>query len=261
MEHRHHNRTILLWILLSLLLLAIVQPAASSDNDDDGEEQQLTPTPSTTVKAAAQEEAPFRDWWYLHGILAALAWGIAAPIAILTAFLGRRRNNWFAIHQTANMANAGLTLLAFLTAIKAMWLNQQRFHFWVADRFNRAHCMIGLVLVVLTTIQVTGGLLRPHKTTTTTTTSAMNKNTTTTATARQLWEYGHRCLGWILALTAIGWQVPSGIQIAITKWEETPRLLLPLYAMIWIAIVVWVGWRKTSQRLRNGYSEVPNTVS
>ncbi len=96
-----------------------------------------------TNAASATDEAhrndPDRNWWIIHGTLAFLAWGAAAPLAVFVALLRRLVGDplWFNIHWIANTVCVLLTLIAFACAVFAMSRKPNPHHYQKpASKFN-----------------------------------------------------------------------------------------------------------------------------
>ena len=108
--------------------------------------------------------------WIGHGVCAVLAWGILVPLAIgasmirkvLVKVFGLSHDAWFQIHRALNLTAGMLTMLAFWLAVRAInngtVPGADPCHFGCGVTHRR----IGLVIFMLTIIQVNNGIWRPR---------------------------------------------------------------------------------------------------
>jgi hypothetical protein len=91
-----------------------------------------------------------------HGFFAILAWGLASPLAVSVAwFRTLVPTSWIYIHVFFNASTFILTFLAFLIAVGGVAASDR------SDHFSKLHHFMGLILMVVVTVQVLNGFLRP----------------------------------------------------------------------------------------------------
>lgn len=163
---------------------------------------------------AGAEELVINDYyalWRAHGACAFAAWGVLTPIAVaaslLQAFVFPEKLNgalWFQIHRAFNSLTFALTVVAFALAVSG-YQQTGRAH------FNAAHQIAGLVIFIAVTLQVLGGIFRPHappKEGAGQGQGGPHKKTQT----RFVWEVLHKSMGY--GILAVGfWQIQSGIKL------------------------------------------------
>ena len=101
---------------------------------------------------------PFEQYWRAHGILMGLAWGLFAPVAIVSAVCRRLipgNGTWYKIHRTMNSLCFIFTVIGFAVAVAA-------FNGAGIDHFQFRHHQIGLTMFIVVIFQVVGGARRPH---------------------------------------------------------------------------------------------------
>ncbi len=105
-----------------------------------------------------------KNFWNAHGVLAAVAWGILAPLGIGASLLRHYLTSdrlpagfWFRIHQSFMLLVCILTIIAFSFAVVAIQRQGNQQHFKQVK-----HRTTGLVITILVCVQVFGGLIRPH---------------------------------------------------------------------------------------------------
>ena len=177
--------------------------------------------------------------WTAHGILAFLAWGICAPLAITAAvlrdldlaplwnilpccddveekylFKSFLAKFWLYTHAGLNSLNYVFTVVAFSIAVNTF---SREMH----SHFDHAHSQIGLTIIVLLSFQVMGGFLRPSK---------ENKST-----LRTTWESIHHLLG--VALFVMGvYQLYSGLSYYRDRYGEVSSVL---YVVMGLLVFLW----------------------
>jgi hypothetical protein len=103
-------------------------------------------------------ESPNKTIWKTHGIMAALAWGVFAPLGIAASLLRsfiRGHGVWFMIHRGFMGLCVIFTIIAFSLAVYAIGDVQ-------GQHFSITHQKVGLSVFVIALFQVLGGIFRPH---------------------------------------------------------------------------------------------------
>ena len=100
----------------------------------------------------------YDQYWKVHGILMALAWGFFAPVAIVSAICRRLipgEGVWFQIHRFVNVLCCILTIAGFGVAVAA-------YSGAGIPHFSGTHQRIGVTIFIIVLLQVLNGMLRPH---------------------------------------------------------------------------------------------------
>lgn len=145
-----------------------------------------------------------------HGFLAAIAWGILAPIAVGNS-LGRhlipKAGLWFQIHRALNVLVLIMTIIAFAIVVTAVQKSRKDpRHFEPAPGVINKHRTVGLVVFLLAIIQVIGGVMRPRLPEK----DEDGKLKESKSYVRKIWESVHKLSGF--GLLAMAWyQVHSGL--------------------------------------------------
>ena len=189
--------------------------------------------------AQAQEvKVPNMTAWLVHGILAFVAWGVLIPTAINSSLFRRMLPNindkdgsaavatpssmWFNLHRALNTIAFALFIALFSIAV-AVTAKEGGNHF-----FN-SHEKVGLIMFILTTLQVVSGIFRPHLPPP----ESVDEEKTI---ARKGWEGGHRLLG--VGLLACGfWQMQDGIKLYVMKYSISEDNESKVVIAYW----VWIG--------------------
>jgi hypothetical protein len=149
---------------------------------------------------AAAIQLRAQNLWRAHGVFAALAWGLFAPMAIGASVLRKLfpDGTWFKLHQGLAGLVTIFTLVAFVLAVVA--INKDG----VGNHFDPQypHRLVGLIVFILVIVQSMGGNFRPP------TPQAGEKKTF----ARAFWEKGHRVIALALLAMAL-YQIHTGIMI------------------------------------------------
>jgi len=159
--------------------------------------------------------------WVVHGWLAAIAWGVMCPLAILAGLFRKYipgEGMWFQIHRILQTLVIVLTIASVAVAIAA--LNKETPARLSANHFSvdfaDGHRLIGLVVLIAGIVQVVNGVLRPHLPPKPEPNDAEEGNNDTPpqaaekSSARKLWDVLHRLLG--VGLLALTWyQIQLGI--------------------------------------------------
>jgi hypothetical protein len=162
-----------------------------------------------------------------HGIFAAAAWAIFAPLAIGASLLRRvfissdLPSLWFRLHMSLNLMVFILTTFAFAFAVRAISLTADARHFQ-----DIRHRKTGLFVMIILFVQTMSGLLRPHpphpKTNDEEETDGDKEPEQALprkSRARVAFEVGHRVLGFFLLFFA-WWQVQSGLKLYSSDFDE-----------------------------------------
>ncbi|MES1907639.1 MAG: hypothetical protein MHM6MM_000720 [Cercozoa sp. M6MM] len=80
-----------------------------------------------------------------------MAWIFFVPVAVFAAML--RRKNWFRAHKFCIASAFTCTIVALVLSVTAT----------TGAHFKHLHGVLGLCVIILAFLQVTTGLLRPHK--------------------------------------------------------------------------------------------------
>ena len=121
-------------------------------NDCDG---------NVLIDVNAQGDESGKKWtnratFAAHGFFAFLAWGLASPLAVSAAwFRTLIPTSWIYIHVFFNASTFMVTFLAFWIAVGGVAASDE------TDHFSKLHHFMGLILMVLVTVQVLNGFLRP----------------------------------------------------------------------------------------------------
>jgi hypothetical protein len=194
--------------------------AASLVTDDEKSASALTMT--------QQQSKSTKNAWMVHGIFAALAWGLFAPIAISAAVLRDLpikkypfkdfiAKFWLYAHAGLNSLNYLFTIVAFSLAVN----NTSR---EMDEHFDMKHPKMGLSIFILVSFQVVGGFLRPS-----------NK---TKSTLRKAWEVIHHLLGITLFVLGV-YQLYTGLSIYRDRYSGSSVAYGVLYIVLGILVTVF----------------------
>jgi Eukaryotic cytochrome b561 len=108
------------------------------------------------------DEASYRTYWKVHGLLMAISFGVLVPIAIGSSLLRHvlkltNKGLWFQIHRFVMGVAALCVVCGFAVAVVAINKDGDE-----AEHFEEGHSSIGLVIFVLVLVQALTGILRPH---------------------------------------------------------------------------------------------------
>lgn len=190
-----------------------------------------------------ETEKPYRNYWMIHGIFLAMAWGVCAPLGIGASLLRnviqeKFGENWFYMHYYLNMLALLFTLVGFMIAVAATALEGDK-HFT-----SNTHTKAGLSIMILAVAQALAGYFRPpaskkkvqedpayanetgkgsngtdddqsHEV-------VLNQNDEQEppSTTRRVWEVCHR-LGGMILLGLAWYNCDSGIQKQVDEWEDS----------------------------------------
>ena len=199
------------------------------------------------AKVVAEQQSAL---WTSHAVLAGLAWGVLAPLAVSASWvrdLLPAGGVWYRTHLYANALASLLTVVAFGVAVGAYW-ESGRPHF-----AGGTHQSMGLAMMVLLFGQVLFGLLRPpaapmakappeasHSTEAFPNEGSekdgvekppamVEAKAPSKPLLRVMWEVGHRANG--VALLGCGfWQCHSGLLAYQRKFSESGASPVGLWA-------------------------------
>ena len=167
-----------------------------------------------------------------------IAFGLAMPFAVVSAWL---RNllptTWIYLHVYGNLISLCCTVIAVITAVSLV----------ETDHFTEPHHIIGLILLLFTSVQVWFGLFRPAREM-----GENNDNTFShwsTMTKRVKWFIMHRFFGIIILIFGI-YQVRCGLIIFAEEFgTEDQSFVFSLFVTI-STIVVGGVWTLTQVKKR-----------
>jgi hypothetical protein len=128
---------------------------------------------------------------WLHIICMGSAWGLILPWGVSIANRSRNVNKdthpggWFWLHKNLQYTGWFIQLLGFIFVL--IYVSNNSAH------FSNPHTIIGLVVVILGTLQPLNAYFRPHT----------PKLGETKSKNRQLWEYLHKGSGWIAVVVGM----------------------------------------------------------
>lgn len=222
-------------------------------------EQSLQGMTIQTTKVKSNKSA-----WLAHGLMAFLAWGILAPMAISTAILrdlclpkvparlkgliSKLQENWLIIHISLNTLVCAITMLVFTVAV--LNINHENGY-----HFGYAHSNMGLAMFILSFNQVLAGYLRPSPNVTVPKNGEENNTTEGNGedgidnengeeqhqvlpmktTIRQAWELFHNVLGIALFLFGV-WQMYEGIELYHMRYANSSVGAVFAFYILWMAI-------------------------
>lgn len=171
---------------------------------------------------------PNMSAWLAHGILAFVAWGVLIPFAINSSLFRSLLPNqgssslWFNLHRAFNTTAFALLIALFSIAV-TVTAKEGRQH------FINNHEKVGLFIFIMTTLQVGGGVFRPHLPPP----GSIKEEKTT---VRKRWEGGHRLSG--VALLSCGfWQMQEGFKLYVIKYAVSEDIERKVVIAYW----VWIG--------------------
>lgn len=186
---------------------------------NDDKEVEVEYGQADNIYDTSKEDVPSRKLWKIHGVLAALAWAIATPFAVLSSVFRSKFSGdgqWFKAHTTFNIVGLFLTLAAAGIAFKTIG-KEEKVH------LSSPHHIVGLLLVIFTLVQFIGAALRPKA---------------VKSIKRRKWEYFHKILAHVLLFMSI-YQIVSGLSIYSMYYGVWN--LFPVY-LVWIAIVLLLAF-------------------
>jgi hypothetical protein len=162
--------------------------------------------------------------WLAHGVMAFLAWGVCTPLAVQSALLRDllpKGPIWFNIHRALNTLSYALFIALFALAIAYVQKEGDK-------HFNGAHERMGLAMFILATVQILGGVFRPH----------LPEAGDVKSVLRKGWEASHRAIG--VALLACGfWQMRVGIELYAVKYnvDESEEDTFGIVYWVWVGLM------------------------
>ncbi len=170
------------------------------------------------IPSSTNSAKPFKKHLFVHGIAGIIAFGILIPIAILSVRLRKwldcttfgKSKTWFVVHSSLMSLSFILVVPIFALAVNIR-IKKGSAH------FQGSHEIIGVLLLVLITIQLLLGILRPRKkvdiyghVTDDENMRPKNDAQDISSTRRKQWKRVHTVLG-ILTLTLGIYQICSGL--------------------------------------------------
>jgi hypothetical protein len=233
----------------------LINPEAASLTDDH---EAIVSDAMTLVQ---QQTKSTRNAWVAHGILAFLAWGVCAPMAISAAVLRDLdlaplwnklpfsnaveekylfkeflAKFWLYTHAGLNSLNYLFTLVAFSVAVNTTSREMD-------DHFDDTHPRMGLSIFILVSFQVLGGFLRPSK--------------EIKSTLRKAWESLHHILGVSLFVLGV-YQLYTGLSMYRERYSGINSILyilLGLLVFLWACIILGGSLYKLILQIRGGQKE------
>jgi hypothetical protein len=185
--------------------------------------------------------------WLAHGVMGFLAWAVLVPISVSVSLFRDRFPQgplWFNLHRSFNATAYLLLIILFSIAVK-----------YTPQDFSSRHGRIGLTMLILTTIQMVRGIIRPRLTY-----PGSDKEKTMW---RKGWEAGHRFLGALLLLLGFS-QMSSGIKLFSTKYsvsESNESKVMIMYWMWVVAIFATIVVGVWHSKIRKPTSNEPSFAS
>ena len=167
-------------------------------------------TANSDAEEAVTIENDSSNAWKIHGILAGLAWAVATPLAIVSSMfrsMWKEDKTWFRAHLCLNFVSLILTITSVILAVM-VFIQKGRPH------FTHPHHVIGIVVLILTFIQVINGILRP-------TAGSINSPQ---SKRRVSWQYAHKFMGISTFILSV-FQIFSGIWLnkrLYMAWDWSP---------------------------------------
>lgn len=151
------------------------------------------------------DKVVYKTAWTFHGIFGTMAFALFLPISVSSAFLRQLLpTSWIYLHAYGNLLTLAFTLICAFIAITTFSSSGN-------SHFTESHHKIGLSLLILASIQVLNGLLRPNP---------------FEEKQRRLWIVFHRVLG--TAILCLGlFQVGDGLNMFAEDYNSVN--LAPLY--------------------------------
>jgi cytochrome b561 len=201
------------------------------------QEGQLASSAVTPAAAAVLLEIDDKKGLFkAHGVLAILAWGVLAPLAVANSMCRHwipGQGLWFQLHRGMNILVLLFTIVSFVLVVRAMneTSGDNANHFQARKGAIGKHHTIGLVVMILVVVQSIAGILRPH-------TPAKGERP---SAIRVLWEYGHRLCG--MAMLAMGWyQCHSGLVLYAERFVNEKDYTEAFWAVtVTIMLVAFSG--------------------
>ena len=195
---------------------------------------------ATGANPAAQGLSRLEGLQVSHGTLMLCGWGLLLPLGVASAKLGKHRGPlWFKAHRTLQVTGLALALGGFIIAVST-------FNVFEADypAANKAHGILGLIVMSLGLAQPLNAFVRPHKV-----------QGEAPSPARRAWEWLHKGSGWVAVVLA----VPT-IAIGTTLVKPSQSAAFQAgYGAAWavVVLVVLALLRDRQQRApANGQPEI-----
>ena len=161
--------------------------------------------------------------WMAHGLFGCLAFAICTPLAVSSVILRKAfPDKWMVVHTYGNMVAGLFSLVGFVIAVVVM-------AFQGDGHFTENHHITGLVLMLLMSVQIVLGLLRPGQSIAKIPSQLVSDMYTE---KRRPWLKIHRFVG--VAVLFLGlYQVGNGLNMFADNFQM--RNLCPLY-LVFLAL-------------------------
>lgn len=187
------------------------------DNDDDPK------------KDIFKTDVSFKSSWAFHGVTGFIAFGLAMPFAVISVWLRSfLPTNWIYLHVYGNLIAFACTVIAVITAISTV--NNADGH-----HFTEVHHILGLILLLFTSLQIWFGLFRPSRERGESNSNALSH--WSTMTARVKWFVMHRFVGIVIFALGI-FQVGDGLRMFAEDFATKDRSFAFSFFVTISAIVV-----------------------
>lgn len=206
---------------------------------------------ASTTKSTGGAASSHMGVWAAHGTFATLAWAVAAPFAVTTAwFRTLVPSSWIYIHVFANVSTFCLTLVTFIIAVVGMSISDNPAH------FSETHHWIGLVMLLFVTFQVMNGFLRPPVEKRDPYGSHQDEYegwfSHLTRSPRAMWHLAHRSTG--VGLIAFGiFQIQDGLNMFSADFNT--KSLAPvfwvyvgIFAAMLVGLKLWIVYEEYKAR-------------
>ena len=185
---------------------------------------------------ASEAEGPqLNAAMWTHGLCMSLAWGTLLPSGVVVAHFGRDSKKqfngkifWFGYHRTINAIGWLLQIVGFIGAVVYVSMTH-------GTHFGGGHTYVGLVVVILGTLQPVNAYFRPHN-------PALGEEK---STARKRWELLHIGSGY--TATVLGFlNCILGALFAQTLFKPGNPLFIATLAVICVGGFAVIGYACTT---------------
>jgi putative Mn2+ efflux pump MntP len=221
-----------------------------------------------TQQQQQQQQQSERSHFQLHGALAGLAFAVALPIAMATAWFRQLvPSSWIYIHVLANSLALFFALVAVVAALLGMSMRSSTRH------MSHSHHWFGIILLLILVFQVVNGFRRPPLTV------KRDQNLHDIPqeptkllgcihiplTTRDKWFFIHRLTAITLLVLAL-LQMRTGIHLYSAQYEDGSDIrinLYYLYVIVWMAVLfgVRVYFYGQVQPLQNIFTSTSNNTA
>ena len=158
-----------------------------------------------------------------HILLMGASWGALLPWGAALANRARAvsgRGEWFKLHRTFQYAGWMLQVLGFVVIFANVAKGSPNGSGIFQYHFESTHAKLGLVVVIVGTLQPLNALIRPHP---------LNGKTGQKSNLRRFWELWHKGAGW---LAILGGLVNVLLGILLLKMQSYSSTLVVVTALI-----------------------------